>query len=113
MTTFEAALEQAKRERVPVMALRPDHRFPEELDDVVVENVSCFRAEAMDDDVWWMCCYFPNGERVTFHVGIDKKPKRIHMSVTEYPVQWRDWDEMRREAAASEETGRREAADGR
>ena len=36
------------------------------LDDVVVNDVSMFRAEQMDDNDWWFCCYLNGGdERIT------------------------------------------------
>lgn len=93
---FSAALENARRERVPVMALRPDHRFPEEMDDIVIKDCDV-HLEAMDDDVWWMACTFKNGEEVVLHFTIDKKPKRIVVSVTSKPREWRDWDDIYRE----------------
>ena len=86
------ALERARDERTPRMALRPRQDSDEELDDIVVKEVEMFRAEAMSNTVWWMCCYFRNGERVTFHVGIDAKPKRVHVSATEMPAEWVDLD---------------------
>jgi hypothetical protein len=51
-----------------------------------------FRAEAMDDDVFWMCCYFRNGERITWNVTVGSKPKRIVMSTVEMPGEWIDID---------------------
>jgi hypothetical protein len=92
MSDFAADLAKAKAERIPVMALRPDSEFPDEMDDIVVKDVTMFRAEAMSDDHWWMACYFANGERVTFSVGIGTKPKRIVVSVTEKPDDWIDMD---------------------
>jgi hypothetical protein len=92
MSSFADDLAKAKSERIPVMALRPDHRFPDEMDDIVVKDVTMFRAEAMDDDVWWMACYFANGEQVTFNVGLASKPKRVVVSVTEKPPEWVDLD---------------------
>jgi hypothetical protein len=90
-----ADLEQARAERLPVMALRPDDRYPDELDDVVVKDVETFRMEAMSDDVWWMCCYFRNGERVTWHAttaGPANRRQRLAISTTEYPAEWVDFD---------------------
>lgn len=46
---FGADLDRARAERIPVMALRPDHRFPDEMDDIVVKDAKMFRAEAMSD----------------------------------------------------------------
>lgn len=95
--SFEAALARAKRRNQPVIALRPDGRFPEELDDIVVKDVETFRAEAMDDNVWWMCCYFRDGERLTFYVTRDKKPSRIVITATEEPSNYLDWDDLHSE----------------
>lgn len=92
MSGFAADLAQAKADRTPVMALRPQHDDPELLDDIVVKDVTMFRAEAMDTDVWWLCCYFANGERVTFHVSAQARPKRIEFSATELPAIWTDMD---------------------
>lgn len=90
---FAGELAQARRERTPVMALRPDDRFPDEMDDIVVKDVTMFRAEAMSDTGWWMACYFANGEQVTFWIGIGKAPKRVVVSVTDTPPEWIDMDE--------------------
>lgn len=91
--SFEAALEQARKDRIPVMALRHDS---EGLDDVVVETPRMFRAEMMDRDALWMACYFDNGEQVTFWVTAHKG--RLNFSVTEEPPEWRDWDKLRGDA---------------
>lgn len=85
----------------PAMALRPDYHHPDEMDDIVVKDVTMFRAEAMSDDVWWMCCYFANGERVTFHVtttGPANRKQRLSVSVTEEPGEWVDLDAKDRDA---------------
>ena len=67
------------------LALRPDHRDPELLDDVVVTNVSMFRAEMMSDKQLWMACYFPDSdERVTFWVTVNKG--KLSVTATEYPT---------------------------
>lgn len=64
------------------IALRPDEAGA--LDDVVVRDVSMFRAEMMDDRTLWMCCYFPdNDERVTFWVRSKRGP--LVFDVTEQP----------------------------
>lgn len=93
---FSAALEKARRERIPVMALRPDHRFPHEMDDVVVKNCDV-HFEAMSNDCWWMACTFENGQAVVFHFTIGQKPKRIVVTCDEQPDEWRDWDDLYRE----------------
>lgn len=95
MTAFEVALADAHRRRIPVIALRPDHEFPDELDDIVVENVKVFRAEAMDHNIWWMACYFANGEELVFHVTRAAKPSRIVVTASSIPEHI-DWDELYR-----------------
>lgn len=75
------------------IALRPDARLQGgrpggELDDVVVKDVSMFRAEMMDDKSLWMCCYFPDsGERISFWVRATKRKgqMRLEFHVTEEP----------------------------
>lgn len=37
-----------------------------ELDDVVVRDVEMFRLEYMDTRGVWLCCYKPDGRRVSF-----------------------------------------------
>lgn len=88
--TVRDAISRARIERTPVMALRPDNHGPDLLDDVVVKDVEMFRAEAMYDDVWWMCCYLANGERVTFHVVATDGA--LQVSATEKPSEWIDMD---------------------
>lgn len=92
MADLATDLAAARRERTPVMALRPDSQDHDLLDDIVVKDVEMFRAEALDDDVWWLACYFANGEQVTFHVTAQARPKRIKFSVTEKPSEWIDFD---------------------
>lgn len=36
------------------------------LDDVAVSNVEMFRLEYMDRNRVWLCCYKPDGTRVSF-----------------------------------------------
>ena len=47
------------------LALRRDRAAddPDVMDDIAVRNVNMFRAEAMDDTNWWLCCYIgdPSG----------------------------------------------------
>lgn len=95
MAGFSEDLAHERESRKPEMALRASERRPDEMDDIVVKGVEMFRAEAMSDDVWWMCCYFRNGERVTFHVT--HNDERISVSVTETPSEWIDIDERRRQ----------------
>jgi hypothetical protein len=64
------------------IALRNDD--DDRLDDVVVNNVSVFRAEIMDDKALFMACYFPDSDdRITFWVRVEKGKLRYH--VTEWP----------------------------
>jgi hypothetical protein len=91
-------LAQARRDEIPVMALRHDS---DGLDDVVVETPRMFRAEMMSDDHLWMACYFgENHERVTFCVTAvrDGRKAKLQFSVTEEPAEWRDWDLLRQES---------------
>lgn len=86
---------------VPVMALRP-HNMPDwpGLDDVVVEHPTMYRAEFMDDNNLWMCCYFGDDhDRITFSVHWDKKLKRLVLFEGEMPAEWIDWDEQRKAIA--------------
>lgn len=83
---------------LPIMALRPDEDGAEVtwgtlMDDIVVENVTTFRAEAMDTDSWWVCCYLHNGEQVTWNVTARARPKRIDWEQGEIP-EHADWDEL-------------------
>lgn len=41
-----------------------------DLDDVVVRDVSMFRAERMNADTWWVCCYLDGNERITWNVTV-------------------------------------------
>lgn len=95
--SFSAALEKARADRVPVMALRPDHEFPEEMDDVVVKDCDV-HFEAMSNQRWWMSCRFANGEEAVFHFTVGKNPKRIVVTCDAEPPEWRDWDALYREA---------------
>lgn len=69
------------------IALHPDDEGA--LDDVVVRDVSMFRAEMMDNTTLWMCCYLAGtDERVTFWVrATRRKGKRLALEfhVTEQP----------------------------
>lgn len=76
---------------LPVMALRPEHDNPDLMDDIVVEDVTCFRAEAMSESNFWVCCYLKNGERVTWHVTAHCRPRRIEWALGEVP-DYIDWD---------------------
>jgi len=75
----------------PRIALRPDepgdHPMSHDtrLDDIVVEGVEMFRAEAMGGDEWWVSCYLTNGERICWAVTARCRPRRIDWTTTEYP----------------------------
>ena len=57
------------------------------LDDVVVQQVSMFRAEMLDSDRLWLCCYLPGtgvtGDRVAF--DITARDGQIKFEVVELP----------------------------
>ena len=93
MSDFAHALELARKDKIPVMALR-HHRG--ELDDVVVETPKTFRAEMMSDHQLWISCIFENGEHVTFWATAASNGKLI-FSVTETPDEYQDWDELRKD----------------
>lgn len=88
MGDFTTDLAAARAARKPVMALRYDSQG---LDDVVVENVTMFRAEMMDYDDLWLCCYFANGQRVTFS-AFARKRGCLEFRVGEMPSEWDDFD---------------------
>jgi hypothetical protein len=58
------------------------------LNDVVVEDVSMFRAEMLEPSRLWLACYLPGtgveGDRITFEVAaVDG---RLHFEVVESPA---------------------------
>jgi hypothetical protein len=55
------------------------------LDDIVVNDVTCFRAEDMTGKAFWAACYFANGERLCFWVTAKSRPLRIEWIATEWP----------------------------
>jgi hypothetical protein len=67
------------------MALR--RAGDDSLDDVFVADVSMFRAEMLDKDHLWLCCYLPgtgvDGDRVTFEVIA--RGKKLEFKVAEMP----------------------------
>ena len=71
------------------IALRPDHLDDDHLDDIVVRDVSMFRAELMDDRSMWMCCFMAGSDqRLTLWVRATKRrgqPMRLEVTVTESP----------------------------
>jgi len=68
------------------IALRPHVDGYPRMDDIVVNNVSCFRAEDMTGKAWWVACYLPDGEEIVFWVTAKKKPLRLEWVVTERPT---------------------------
>ncbi|MQA73758.1 MAG: hypothetical protein GEU88_05335 [Solirubrobacterales bacterium] len=65
----------ARNAQRPEIALRRAGGGPAEfLDDVVVRSVEMFRAEVLERTrsgdrtrCLWLCCYLPNGDRITWH----------------------------------------------
>jgi hypothetical protein len=59
------------------------------LDDVVVRDVSMFRAELLDPGRLWLACYLPgtgiDGDRVTFEVSVGEAGT-LHFEVVERPA---------------------------
>lgn len=68
------------------IALRMDDQRPDLCDDIVVKDVEMFRAEDMGD-FWWLCCYLPGGDRITWH--ITRRGKRMEMRTIEFPSGFR------------------------
>lgn len=69
------------------IALRPERNDPrpDVLDDVVVKDVSMFRAEMMDDRSLWLCCYLAGtDERIVFYATA--KRGKLILTVTEHPM---------------------------
>lgn len=75
------------------IALRPDIKTEDPLDaktlldDIVVNDVPMFRAEQMDRNVWWVCCYLDNDthDRIAWDVRAKSNPLRIEWTGYEYP----------------------------
>ena len=75
------------------IALRPDDRdadpraFGVLMDDIVVNDVKCFRAEQMDVHSWWVACYLDNEtmDRICWAVTARSRPNRIEWVTTEFP----------------------------
>lgn len=93
MSLFTEDLEKGRREQIPVMALR--RHDDGTMDDVVVEHPTMFRAEQLAEDLLWICCYFGNGERVTFDVRAHCRPRRLVYDVGDMPSTWIDWDNLK------------------
>ena len=90
------------------IALRPDELHPDEMDDIVVRNVSLFRAEAMSDKSWWMSCFLADGQEVVFWITIKKK--RIVVLCTDQPGHGYVYEDDEMRAKARAEVDRRAAA---
>lgn len=86
--TFGEELNAMRHGQAPAMALR--YHDDGSLDDVVVKDVTMFRAEQLDNGLLWLCCYFANGERVTFDVRAGRGP--LVYQEGEMPNDWTDID---------------------
>ena len=74
------------------IAIRPDDRDADpmgqgvRMDDIVVRNVSMFRAEQMSSSNWWVCCYLDDlDERICWSVTAQARPKQLNWITTEHP----------------------------
>lgn len=70
------------------IALRPDDQDADPfdltaLDDIVVKDVQMFRAEQMNHDTWWVCCYLDDERYITFHVTVEDGS--LVWTATEFP----------------------------
>ena len=72
----------------PRLALRPWEPGGDRLDDIVVREVSMFRAEMMTPQVLWMSCDLPgtgvDGDRVGFMVRVIDG--ELHVEADELPT---------------------------
>jgi len=87
VTAAEARLRAARGEGYRI-ALRPygDGSDDRLMDDVVVNYVSMFRAEQMDANLWWVCCYLAGSEEsITFHFNWNRKTKNLEMHASDIP----------------------------
>ena len=94
---FNDALSAPPVEGAYRIALRPDEDGADPfkhvtlLDDIVVNGVSCFRAEAMSADEWFVCCYLSGTDddgtedRIAWSVRA-VKGRAIEWTTTEYPT---------------------------
>lgn len=77
---------------LPEIALRNETNI--NLDDVVVNNVTMFHAEFLDDQHLWMACYFKNGERITFSVEAGPRSRvGLGFHAHEFPEMYVDPDD--------------------
>jgi len=63
------------------VALRPhDGGDPDLMDDVVIHDVSMFRAEQMDNNSWWVCCWLAGvDEQVHFSFTYNRQTRNLEM----------------------------------
>lgn len=94
-------------ERMPVMALR--RHDDGTMDDVVVEDVETVHFEQLSGGHLWLCCYFRNGERVTFDVDARRKNDLVY-DVGEMPDDWIDWDDREAGVKPGSDTNRSQDA---
>src|SRR5688572_26158154 len=58
-----------------------------DLDDIVVRDVVTFRAEQLDDNLWWVACYL-NGathDRICWNVRYNHDTGQLEWYTTEFP----------------------------
>ena len=70
------------------IALRPHYTIEGAEDDIVVNDVECFRMEQMDRRVWWACCYLRGedmGNRIAWDIRWDYKTREVVVRTTEEP----------------------------
>jgi hypothetical protein len=71
-------------------------------DDIVIDNVTLFRAERMDKHWFWMACYFGDGtDRISFGIYATKKGK-IKLVVEESPTTRNITDDSKPRAISGE-----------
>lgn len=52
---------------------RIDYDKDGDLDDIVIENVSMFRMERMNDNCFWIRCYRKGEPDIVFNLGSERK----------------------------------------
>lgn len=70
------------------------HEHERDVDDVFVRGVELFRMEQLSSREFWICCYLEGGDRITWHVHVDRAGTRkglIQAQTTEAP-QGLDWE---------------------
>ena len=71
------------------LILRTWLKCREDLDDVVVKDVSMFRAEMLSPDHLWLACYLSetgvDGDRISFEVNVDENG-HLRFDVVEHPT---------------------------